>query len=238
MKTVPFGKLIFSHQKSLVEAVQILRENIDSRIARWAYSDELIKELEASEETDGEKIINFPQRASFETSIPAGEITLWVDDFALIIHNGIFSSETGSALGKIGVVFSPSDEFLEISKRAGFKVDRAMHQATPVHPLMAKKRASRGEKVGTLFLAAQGKSFESFVLGNGSYNLETLTTIWGIANKEFRELLDDMGLNQSQCARQFCIPLRTVQDWAVGRREPPPYIRLMMAEAVGLLSIR
>ena len=232
MKKLTFGKFIFSHQESMAKSVEIVRECIDFRLARWSYSDDLIRILEA----DGSEETADPTTSP--VSVQAGEITLWIDDFALPIHNAVCSQVTDSALGELGVVFSPSDEFLEISKRTGFKVDRAIQQATPVHPLLAKRMVSRGEKAGTLFSTAQGKKFESFVFENEGYDLEALTTIWGVANKPFQELLDDLGLNQSQCSRQFGIPLRTVQDWAGGRREPPPYIRLMMAEAVGILNIR
>ena len=65
-----------------------------------------------------------------------------------------------------------------------------------------------------------------------------LRTLWQVANAPFRDLLDLMGLNQTQCATRFCIPLRTVQDWAGGRRAAPLYLRLMMAEAMQLLDLR
>lgn len=67
---------------------------------------------------------------------------------------------------------------------------------------------------------------------------EQLITLWHVANDPFNKLLKLMNLNQSKCATHFCIPLRTVQDWAGERRTPPPYLRLMMAEAIGLLNIR
>lgn len=65
-----------------------------------------------------------------------------------------------------------------------------------------------------------------------------LHTLWQIANAPFRELLGLLGLNQTQCATRFCIPLRTVQDWAGGRRAAPLYLRLMMAEAMQLFDLR
>lgn len=67
---------------------------------------------------------------------------------------------------------------------------------------------------------------------------EQLCTLWHIANDSFRALLERMGINQSQCSRRFCIPLRTVQDWAGERRQPPPYVRLMMAELTGIVRLR
>lgn len=67
---------------------------------------------------------------------------------------------------------------------------------------------------------------------------EQLRTLWHVANDPFKGLLARMGLNQSQCSRRFCVPLRTVQNWAGEVNSAPPYLRLMMAEAVGLLKIR
>lgn len=65
-----------------------------------------------------------------------------------------------------------------------------------------------------------------------------LRTMWEVYHLPFKDLMNRMDLNQSQCSRRFCIPLRTVQDWAGGRRTPPAYLKLMMAEAIGLLEIR
>ena len=67
---------------------------------------------------------------------------------------------------------------------------------------------------------------------------EQLRILWHVANDPFKSLLERIGLNQTQCSTRFCIPRRTVQDWAGNRRTPPPYVRLMMAEAVRLVEIR
>ena len=67
---------------------------------------------------------------------------------------------------------------------------------------------------------------------------QALLDLWHVAHDSFRELLAQLGLKQTGCATRFCIPLRTVQGWALGERECPPYLRLMMAEAVGYLVLR
>lgn len=67
---------------------------------------------------------------------------------------------------------------------------------------------------------------------------EQLHILWHIANDPFKNLLDRMNLNQTQCSIRFCIPLRTIQGWACNERQTPAYIRLMMAEATGLLNLR
>lgn len=54
----------------------------------------------------------------------------------------------------------------------------------------------------------------------------------------FRDLLRALGMTQTECSRRFDIPLRTVQNWCASspdaHREPPPYVKLMMAELAGI----
>ncbi len=67
---------------------------------------------------------------------------------------------------------------------------------------------------------------------------EQLRILWYVANDPFKGLLNLMGLTQTECSIRFCIPLRTVQGWALGERTAPPYVRLMMAELTGIIKIR
>lgn len=68
--------------------------------------------------------------------------------------------------------------------------------------------------------------------------VEQLRTLWHVANDPFKALLKRVGLNQTQCSHRFCVPLRTVQNWARDVRSCPDYIRLMMAEGTGVLHLR
>ncbi len=47
--------------------------------------------------------------------------------------------------------------------------------------------------------------------------------------KEIREMT---GLNQTQFAKKFDIPLRTYQNWEGGRRNPPEYVLAMLQKLV------
>lgn len=48
--------------------------------------------------------------------------------------------------------------------------------------------------------------------------------------KTIKDLCDEYGYSQTRLAKRFGIPLRTVQDWHGGRREPAPYLVPMMEE--------
>jgi putative transcriptional regulator len=41
---------------------------------------------------------------------------------------------------------------------------------------------------------------------------------------DIKELCARYGLKQTELARRFGIPLRTVQDWYSGKRTPPDYV--------------
>lgn len=67
---------------------------------------------------------------------------------------------------------------------------------------------------------------------------QQLIALWHVANDSFKDFLALIGLNQTGCAIRFCIPLRTVQNWAGGVNSCPPYLRMMMAEAIGIIKLR
>ena len=48
--------------------------------------------------------------------------------------------------------------------------------------------------------------------------------------RTIKELCEFYEITQTELARRFEIPLRTVQDWHAGRRTPPTYVALMLEE--------
>lgn len=64
----------------------------------------------------------------------------------------------------------------------------------------------------------------------------TLGSIHDIAHMSFRDILSRSGLTQAGFSMRFCIPLRTVEDWATEKRKCTDYIRLMFARSLGLLD--
>ena len=45
---------------------------------------------------------------------------------------------------------------------------------------------------------------------------------------EFKELRQASGMNQTEFAKYFHIPRRTVQNWEEGSRKCPPYLLMLM----------
>lgn len=43
-----------------------------------------------------------------------------------------------------------------------------------------------------------------------------------------KELCEKYGLRQVELSRRFGIPLRTIEDWCAGRRNPPAYLLIMI----------
>lgn len=63
-----------------------------------------------------------------------------------------------------------------------------------------------------------------------------LGQIHDAAHMSIRDIISAAGLTQSAFAVKFCIPLRTVEDWATGKRKCKDYDRLMFARLLGILE--
>lgn len=65
--------------------------------------------------------------------------------------------------------------------------------------------------------------------------LAALGQIWDAAHRTVPEIAKAAGLSNRKLAERFCIPYRTVEDWAADRRDSPLYVRLMLQQCLGLL---
>lgn len=52
--------------------------------------------------------------------------------------------------------------------------------------------------------------------------------------KTIRNICEEYAYGQTDLAKRFGIPLRTVQDWYRGVRNPPPYVIQMLDELLRL----
>lgn len=68
-----------------------------------------------------------------------------------------------------------------------------------------------------------------------------LREIWRAAHMSVRDIRKAAGLTQAELAAHFGMPTRTVQNWesssSTSSRSCAPYIRLMMAESLGVVHI-
>ena len=67
--------------------------------------------------------------------------------------------------------------------------------------------------------------------------LRQLGMIWDAAHISIRDIRTTTGLSQVKFGEAFAIPLRTIQHWEGGTREVPPYTRLLLANAVGIIDL-
>lgn len=64
--------------------------------------------------------------------------------------------------------------------------------------------------------------------------LQQLGRLWDAAHLTVKEIRAATGLSQAAFAQRFCIPRRTVENWESGTNTCPVYVRLLLAQAVGL----
>lgn len=65
--------------------------------------------------------------------------------------------------------------------------------------------------------------------------IDMLGNLWDASRRSIKDICAAAGLSQRKFAEKFCIPYRTVENWCVGVRECPIYVRLMMQQLLGLL---
>ena len=65
-----------------------------------------------------------------------------------------------------------------------------------------------------------------------------LRILWHVAHDPFQTLLESVWLTPEQCADRFAIDNETMEGWLSGDVAVQPYVRLMIAEATGLLKLR
>ena len=66
--------------------------------------------------------------------------------------------------------------------------------------------------------------------------IEALGQLWDAAHLTTRDIRAHAGLSQAAFAVRYCIPRRTVENWESSDHQCADYIRLLLAEAVGLYT--
>lgn len=64
-----------------------------------------------------------------------------------------------------------------------------------------------------------------------------MCNIYQVSHMTMLDLLSASGLTKAAFSRRFLIPLRTVENWASGIRPCPIYVRMMIADLLGLVTV-
>lgn len=65
-----------------------------------------------------------------------------------------------------------------------------------------------------------------------------LGNIWDVAHMSIAEIRRATGLSQVAFCERFLLPRRTLQHWELDERECATYLRVLLADACGLLNVR
>ena len=83
------------------------------------------------------------------------------------------------------------------------------------------------------YLAETGGSLDAefYEAENAAYDL--LTDVWKLyQNHTYRTMVEISGISNRQIAVRYGIPIRTVENWHVGKREIAPYLLDLIASDV------
>ena len=64
---------------------------------------------------------------------------------------------------------------------------------------------------------------------------DRLSKIWEVAHMSINEMVAAVGLSKTNFAKETGFPFRSFQNWSLGERTPPVYIRFLLAEHFRLL---
>lgn len=64
---------------------------------------------------------------------------------------------------------------------------------------------------------------------------QILGNIHDAAHMSIREIINRASMTQVEFATKFCIPLRTVENWATGKRECADYLRLLFIRSLSAI---
>ena len=66
--------------------------------------------------------------------------------------------------------------------------------------------------------------------------LDEIGAVWDVAHLSVADIRAATGLTQVAFATRYCIPRRSVENWESGVSRCPDYLRLLLAQAVGVYN--
>ena len=67
--------------------------------------------------------------------------------------------------------------------------------------------------------------------------IDILGKLWDVAHMSTKEMRAREGVSQRKFADAFGIPARSIENWEGGQRDTTPYIKLLLANALGIIDL-
>lgn len=67
--------------------------------------------------------------------------------------------------------------------------------------------------------------------------VDYLREVYTASHISVKEIRERVGLTQAALSEATCIPKRSIENWETGKRDCPPYVRLMLAQIAGLVYL-
>ena len=89
-----------------------------------------------------------------------------------------------------------------------------------------------------MFIAEQGWADWMDEYGDDTDRIaDDMRNIYQVSHMTMIDLLSASGLTKAAFSRRFLIPLRTVENWVSGIRPCPIYVRMMIADLLGIVAV-
>ena len=89
-----------------------------------------------------------------------------------------------------------------------------------------------------MFIAEQGWADWMDEYGGDTDRLVSdMRNIYKVAHMTVRDLISASGMTKAAFSRRFLIHLRTVENWVYGIHPCPIYVRMMIADLLGIVAV-
>ena len=86
--------------------------------------------------------------------------------------------------------------------------------------------------------AVSAKSRQEFLAGVHSGEYNQAMNIYDAVHISIKDMIKCAGYTQAGFAKEYMIPIRTVEDWCSCKNTPTTYLKLLLAEKLGILNIK
>ena len=86
--------------------------------------------------------------------------------------------------------------------------------------------------------AISAKNQQEFLNKLNGDDIDQAMNIYDVVHLPVKDMIKISGYTQSRFAKDYMIPIRTVEDWCSTKNTPTIYLKLLLAEKLGILKAR